>query len=64
VLPRGYPHAVMVVTCTNVTLPGVSAHGGTNMGLLETGGQGGNTYLNTPVTPRPQGAGGTGEEGC
>lgn len=53
VFPRGYPHAVMVVACANVTLRGVAAYGSTNMGVLETGGQGGNTYVDSRVIPRP-----------
>jgi len=53
VMPRGYPHAVMVVSSTEVTLQGISAYGSTNMGILENGGQGANEYIDDTVSPRP-----------
>eukprot|EP00967_Tisochrysis_lutea_P071030 scaffold94074_cov33-Tisochrysis_lutea.AAC.4 len=52
-MPRGYPHAVMVVSSTEVTLQGISAYGSTNMGILENGGQGANEYIDDTVSPRP-----------
>jgi hypothetical protein len=53
VMPRGYPHAFMVAGSEGMLIDGVAVHGGHNMGILEAGGQGGNTYMNVDVVRRP-----------
>lgn len=53
VMPRGYPHAFMVAGSEKMLIDGTVVHGGHNMGILEAGGQGGNTYLNVAVVRRP-----------
>jgi len=54
VMPRGYPHSFMVMGSERMVIDGVAVHGGTNMGILESGGQGNNTYRDVSVSRRPQ----------
>jgi len=53
VMPRGWPSAFFVGNSKNMTVDGVRVYGGTDMGMLEGGGQGGSAYRNIAVGRRP-----------
>lgn len=44
VFPRLWPHALQILRCEGVTIQAMHIYGGTNIGIVETSGHGGNIY--------------------
>jgi hypothetical protein len=53
VMPRGGSHSLQLLNCTQITVTDVGIYGGASMGIVESGGGGGNTYLRVLMTRRP-----------
>lgn len=45
VFPRGGQHSLRLINCTECTVTNLTIHGGSSMGIVDSDGGGGNTYL-------------------